>query len=612
MDHNIFRGWKKRFLGLVVFLTVAACSVGDDDSPARIGDLSFEPSARILNWTAPGDDDREGAATVYDLRFFEDFEIASLLGLPNLDGVGLPEISAAMINNFSAATQIQREVSPEEAGTPQSFVVDRLDIFGLKRFFFALVARDEVGNESPPSNVVEVEISIASVQFHRTAEQSCFGSSSANGDFNDDRIEDILIGDPCAGMVFLFYGKNDLVTSDLNGDGVFDLDGPDSADVTIIGDPAEAFGAAVSKVFDFVDDQSDEIAIGSPEFAGGRGRVVIINGDENNLPPVIDLTAGDSPDFIITGENPGDNFGFSIADTRNVITVLDRNILVGAPGFDSSTGRVYLIDAEELNDNSSAAEAIATFDGETPGDMFGFDVEVVGDMDDEGFDEFGVGAPGAGKVYVFFVSGGINNIDLAQSIADVTVITGDPSEGFGTAFSGGGDIDGVVVSDIFGVNEGPSDLVVGVPGDSMGTGAVLLYSGDDVTAARGTGVSPAVKTRYMGDAPGDRFGASVSVLGDMNPDIQKTQEEGGIILDLLRGNSDFAVGAPGTPNGTVYVFFGSPSLPGVVDAEGAAFTIEGDEPGEKLGITLEALGDVTGDNENDFAASGNNVTRVVF
>ena len=86
-----------------------------------------------LKWTAPGDDGNLGIATAYDLRY-----------------------SNAPINtsNFSSATPVSPQPVPAVAGTSQSYVVFNLS--PGTNYYFAIKARDEVGNWSALSNVKQI------------------------------------------------------------------------------------------------------------------------------------------------------------------------------------------------------------------------------------------------------------------------------------------------------------------------------------------------------------------------------------------------------------------------------------------------------------------------
>ncbi|HEX3036919.1 MAG TPA: hypothetical protein VHT73_17665, partial [Thermodesulfobacteriota bacterium] len=463
-------------LMLIVSAIYVSCNtnVGDGDDPATIEDLFFENLARQLTWTAPGDDGDSGRARIYDLRFFEDIEVAELLNLSLVDFNTMhptfdAAIEEAVRDNFEDATQIQDESQPDEARTPENFVVNRLDTEGTKRFFFVLTARDEVGNSSSPSNVVEVQTPLVSAEFRNSAGGSCFGEAVGGGDFDGDRLDDIVIGDPCLGTVYIFFGRNDLVTGSEDGDGIFDVGSADTADITIIGEAGDRFGSAVAGVGNIGGGSADDLAIGATDFNGGTGRVFIIFGS-SALAETIDFTSGDLPDHLITGESMGDSFGASITGTTGVEGGVGTRLLIGAPDANSGRGKAYLFRGGDIEENTPASDAQAIFLGETAGDMFGFALSRGGDFDDDSFSEFAVGAPGAGKVYVFFGQGNVNGKDLSLDTSGVVVISGGANE-FGTSIAGGQDIneDG----------EGTPDLLIGAPGSNSDRGSVFLYSGED-------------------------------------------------------------------------------------------------------------------------------------
>ncbi len=590
----------------------AGCNVGDDTPPAPIDDLTFESATRLILWTSTGDDGDGGRATVHDLRFFDEASLATFLGLSSLDGVDEATIASAFSDNFDQAIQIQNEPVPEEAGTQQQMVIPRLDITGGTTFYLAMNARDEVGNNSGPSNVVAVNTAVVQLEIRLQDATSCFGASVAGDDFNDDDINDILVGDPCQGKVYLFYGKEDLADPNVAVDQVLDLGGPNTADVVFIGDPAEGFGAAVGSIENTVGDASKEIVIGMPDYNAGTGRVFIIAGNTDGLPQTVDFASGaDTADITITGENPGDLFGSTVLNAEGFEGRFKRDLVVGAPGYASSRGRVYLFRADDLSEGEQAASVSkAVIDGEAAGDMFGSAVDLVGEMDDDSLEELAVGSPGVGKIYVVFGDSDFSSLDLSTDLSTVTVLAGSAADGFGTALSGGSDLDGFVDPDT-GVG-GPADLVVGVPGDAAGTGKVLLFSGSDIADAKGTGVPPAPVVEITGGAPGDAFGTSVADLGDVNPAIVGDQRDEGVVLDLIDNNGDFLVGAPGTANGTVYLFAGSDSLPATMSTSDALLTFEGASPGASLGRLVLGLGDVTDDGFTDFAACADGSVLVLF
>jgi hypothetical protein len=108
----------------------------------------------------------------------------------------------------------------------------------------------------------------------------------------------------------------------------------------------------------------------------------------------------------LTGANAGDNFGWSVGNVSDINQdgTYD-DVIVGAPGYSSSTGRAYIYHGSSSFDST----ADLTLTGENSGDKFGFSVHGAGDTDLDGAPDVAVGAPyydngantDAGIVYVF-------------------------------------------------------------------------------------------------------------------------------------------------------------------------------------------------------------------
>ena len=585
-------------LMLEVLVVIISCSVGDNTPPAPIEDLSFNPSNKQLTWTASGDNGNSGTATIYDLRY--------------------SQVSAEdVINNFSKAIHIENLPQPTAAGTTQSFLLPRIDTTGTQNFFLALDVRDEVGNNSGPSNAVQAQTPLVATTFQNSASGSCFGQSIGSGDFNGLRntnlnpfsvsatpsvkpntnIEGIAIGDPCLGRVYIFFGGNNL-------SGVLDAS---TADVTIIGNASDLFGASVAGLGNIGGDNSDDLAIGAPGFNNGTGAVFIIFGSTNwkhGTPVTVDLTNGAKPNITITGESAGDKFGTSI--TR--IEGGNSTVLIGAPNAASGNGRAYYIFLDNINPNSSASQAHAIFTGPSAGDMFGLTVANTGDFNVDKFFDWAVGAPGIGKVYIFFGQQNVVSQDLSTDTSNLVIISGNSADGFGSSISGIGftisPAQDTLRADING-DEVP-DFIVGAPSSNNNTGSVFLYSGADIASAKTSGIPPNFITQFTGANPGDRFGTSVSIPGDINPQSSTHQQQEFTILVFLNTNADVAVGAPGASGGTgtVYLFFGRNNFPSTVGAAGADITLNGNTPGGQFGTIVMGTGDFTKDYINDLAISG--------
>ncbi len=600
---------------LFAILFIVSCAIGDSTPPATITDLSSVEVSRLLNWIAPGDDGNKGRATIYFFRYYDNQEVAEILGVPNLDGVPFLVIEEAVRDNFNNATQIPDFQQPDVAGSSQSFLAPRLDLSGELTFFYSILTNDEVGNSSQPSNVVELTTPLQSVKYVSDEPGSCLGDSVGSGNFNGDEtfsnnnnsfnndinnfISDYAIGDPCLGRVYIFFGQEDLTN---DGSTVIDVA---NADVTVIGNADDMFGASLAGIPDFDNDvRAEELVIGAPGFDNNRGKVFVIFGSRD-LPSVIDLSDSSVERIEVVGENVGDNFGFSVAD-GSTVTNGQGLFLVGAPFFGSDTGRAYVFRGGGLKKNEEvpATDAGATFTGEGPGDLFSFDIENVGRIRKNSFDEIGAGAPGIGRAYVILGQDNINSKDLAVDTSDVVILEGSADDSFGISLSGDGDID----ED----GEERDDVIVGAPDSNMSTGSVFLYSGDDIDNSFQDGTIPPVETEFTGISPGDMFGASVSVMAQLNFEQEKRKRDTATVLLLQTINADFGVGAPGTANGNVYIFFGQTDFPATVSASNADAELVGEAGESNFGSLVQGIGDVNGDVFEDFAAGGTEFIRTVY
>ncbi len=560
--------------------------------------------------------------TIYFPRFYSDVQVAEILGVPNLDGVPFSEIQNAVIDNFKNATQVPDFQEPQPAGSPESFLSPRLDISGETSYFYTVRSNDETGKSSNPSNVVELSTPLQNIRYVSSEPGSCLGQSVAAGNYNGDEItqniciiendqdicsggsqnigiNDYAVGDPCLGKVYIFFGQNDLTN---NGSALIDVA---DADVTIIGNASDGFGASLATTADFGGDrQAEELVIGAPDFDNGTGKVYVVFGS-STFPSEINLTDGSVEHIEIEGENQGDNFGLSVEDGSGILN--GRGVfVVGAPFYSSDTGRAYVYKGPDLDKTAvnPATSAHAIFTGQQSGGLFGFSLALLGLIDNNSFDELGIGAPDLGKAYIIFGKDNLQSKDLATDTNDVLILEGNADDSFGMSISGNGDID----ED----GQGTDDVIVGAPGTNSDTGSVFLYSGTDLEANLKDGTTPVAETDFTGLNPGDLFGTSISVFPFLTPGLVEKQRNTAIVLQYQVSNADFGVGAPGVPNGSVYVFFGQDNFPAAVTASQANITLTGQDGDSQYGSVVEGLEDVNGDQEDDFAVGGTGFINVYY
>jgi len=242
---------------------------------------------------------------------------------------------------------------------------------------------------------------------------------------------------------------------------------------------------------------------------------------------------------LITGAEAGERAGASLSATRDVDGdgVLDL-ALGSARGTGTATGRAWLflgLDALAAS-RATTEDANVIYDGLGAGDGLGEAVTLVRDLQGDGYDDLVLAAP-----HMSQSAGGKGGDDSGQ----VYVITG------GLALEGTGDVE-------------------------------------------------QAWARYAGVTAGSLLGASVADAGDLDGDVD------GPVDACTSGwcGLDLALGAPGedasgTESGAVYLVYG-PVESGVYLVDGPGISrVVGQTPGDHLGAALVAVGDQTGEGNDD-------------
>lgn len=215
----------------------------------------------------------------------------------------------------------------------------------------------------------------------------------------------------------------------------------------------------------------------------------------------------------------------------------------------------------------SDVQILYTHAGENISDNFGWVGAKLGDLNNDGFDDYLTTAPGytgtvsnRGKVYVY--SGATGTL-LASH-------TGNPGEAFGYSAATAGDVN----------NDGTPDYIVG--GNGSYNPAVRGY------ARVYSGATHAELYEFEGE-PGASFGSGVAGVGDVNGDG---------FDDVVVGSEWYSstLGSP-PPNGTgrIYVYSG---------ANGSLlWEREGNASGDWLGSGVGSVSDVNNDGVRDVVAS---------
>ena len=365
-----------------------------------------------------------------------------------------------------------------------------------------------------------------------------FGQSVSTGDFNGDGIDDLIVGAygyyANRGRVYIYYGGTTF---------------NNVADLTIDGENiSDQFGFSVSTAGNVNNDNYDDIIVGASVFNGRTGKAYIYFGGN----PMNSFA-----NVVLNGENLGDSFGHSVSMAGDINNDNYDDVVVGAYGYNSWTGRAYVFYGGSSMNNT----ADLFLDGENANDNFGYSVSHAGDVNNDNYDDIIIGAFGyssaTGRVYLFHGGSSPNNI------SDLIFEGEGINNSFGYAISNAGDIN----------NDGYSDLLIGALLHNSATGKSYIYYG-------GSAMNIVPDLILIGEDLSNQFGNSVANLGDVNDD----------------GFDDLAIAAHTYKGqtGKVYLLFGSNSPDNVID-----LFIKGPGANNSFGNSVSSAGDVNNDGYND-------------
>ncbi|MBK8179926.1 MAG: FG-GAP repeat protein [Planctomycetes bacterium] len=257
------------------------------------------------------------------------------------------------------------------------------------------------------------------------------------------------------------------------------------------------YGRACIVLSDQNGDGYKDLLVGAPGFNQQRGAVYCLSGAY--------LATGTGTQTlwsVVPTANPGDQFGYALADLGDMTGDGASDFLVGQPGYDlanqNDVGAVRFI--------NGSTHAVASLINETAtGCAFGSAIAGCGDVDGDGRSEVAVGAPGPLATFstVWVLLGAhLHQSQSAQSAQFSHRFVSGP--GFGTSIASGFDLNG----------DGRQEIAVGYPDwDEPGAGncgRVVLLSTSIASLFVVNGYTPSI--------PGERFGQSLDAAHDYDGD----------------------------------------------------------------------------------------------
>ncbi|MGD8777844.1 MAG: T9SS type A sorting domain-containing protein [Ignavibacteria bacterium] len=330
---------------------------------------------------------------------------------------------------------------------------------------------------------------------------------------------------------------------------------------------ADFFGCSVASAGDVNGDGIGDIIVGAHSYSLWTTRAYIFYGG---------AAMDGTPDVIITREDTGEHFGWSVSSAGDVNNDNIDDVIVGAQYYSSSTGRVYIFyGSSTLSYNIDAADADVIITGENEYDYFGSSIASIGDVNNDNIDDIIVGAnyysngDGPGCTYIFY--GGSLNSTIAASSANV-IITGETDgDCFGYSVSCAGDVNG----------DNKNDFIIGTPVYSSGTGCAYIFYGGNLDS---TIAASSANVIITGENEGNYFGLAVSYAGDVNDDD---------IDDIIIGTREYS-----HATGRAYVFYGG-NLDPTISASSADVIITGENEYYEFAYSVSYAGDVNGDDIDD-------------
>jgi hypothetical protein len=598
-----------RIVPFILLALVCFCESGDRKPPGDITDLTFfwdaealskqnsevfiknqtwPPDTRSLAFTATGDNDDEGEASLYDLRYFTEEQLKN----------------KSFEDDWDDANEFRNEEFPSPAGDVDVLSLTRMDL--SENYYFAVKVKDEVGQNSDLSNIcgpVRVPLIAIPLLSSSGAELDYPAALASLGDFNADEFPDLAVGDTVAGKVMVYYGMDQeefLYTKKVEGAEVSRARESWLPGLVIEGDTIEAFGSALAGAGLVNGDQIPDIIVGAPSADSQAGRVYLFYGKED----IASALNSNDADSMLSGDTPGDRFGSILAACNDLDEDGYDDFAVASPGAE----KVYVFlggSLPGLADADSAAALIISGEA-TTGHEFGSSLACGFDLNGDGIPDLVIAAEAAdsrGAVYIFYggdagivnfttelANGGTQKIlALDSNTADITIRGTRDNARFGRVVKGVGNLRGR------GEDDTATDLAISAEDGDTGE-VFIFYGGDEGNLIFPEEIETPIQTDdqsrdlILSGQADQGFGSVLAGARDLNQD----------------GYDDLVAGLPAAAQ--VIIYFWDPYKGDQV----LTHTISDSNPLSLFGQTLELVRDSNGDGYPDLIIAAPGEGRVYF
>lgn len=422
-------------------------------------------------------------------------------------------------------------------------------------------------------------------------------SISGVGDVNNDSYDDFLIGVPYndargvdAGKAFLFLGNDSGWSRDYSlSEAAASLAGENAGDNA---------GYSVAGAGDVNNDGYDDILIGAHFFDASSddddtGKAYLIFGKESGWAMNTLLSDADAS-FI--GESEEDEFGHCVTGIGDINNDTFDDFAISALYSSEGglfAGKTYIYfgnTTDKWSKNMASVSVELTFIGESDWDESGISVAGAGDVNDDGYDDFLIGAhisndggSKSGKSYLILGNTRENFGFLTNlSKANASYIGEAAYDQSGWSVAGAGDVN----------DDGYDDFLISAHlNDQAGVEAgksYLIFGNSTTNLKLNTNLSHA-NASFIGEAAGDYAGLQVAGAGDVNNDSY----------------DDFLIGTPwndegGNNIGQTYLILGRASnWEKNISLINANASFNGEESVDYSGWAVAAAGDINNDTYDD-------------